>query len=68
MSEYEVSDSGVDELGYVWVTASGPYWDYERLRQMCAAHSRKKGYGRFVTDGATFNGRTTEVRVLYRPQ
>jgi hypothetical protein len=64
-SEYTVTDSGINEYGSVWVKAIGP--DYTIARRLVAAHSRKNGYGRWLSAGATLSPNSVEVRVCYHP-
>lgn len=67
--EITVTDTGIDQYGGVWVIATGSGNSCNAVRRACAAHSRKNGYGRWVSAGASFTdaGNVVEWRVRYHP-
>jgi hypothetical protein len=68
--EITVTDSGIDEHGGVWVIARGPADKCNAVRRKCSAHSRKNGYGQWISAGASFEngGTVVEWRVRYHPK
>jgi hypothetical protein len=65
--EYKLTDSGINEYGGVLVSVTGP--DYATARRKIAAHSRKMGYGRWISCGGSHcpDGPAT-VSVYYIPK
>ena len=66
--EITVTDSGIDEHGGVWVIARGPASKCDAVRRACAAYSRQRRWGRWISAGASFEtGDIVEWRVRYHP-
>lgn len=50
---------------FVWVTGNGPTNSAKRIRRLIAAHSRKNGYGTWVSAGGSYSPEGCELRVAY---